>query len=55
MEKGNSPLEDFTDLAVEKQAPAICFALSGKSRETVLELDIQSLNHVDGVKIIFER
>ena len=29
----------FTDLAVEKQAPAICFALSGKARETALELD----------------
>ena len=38
-----------------KQAPAICFALSGKARETALELDIQSLNHEDGVKIVFER
>ena len=44
-----------TDVKPEKQAAAIFMTLQGKSRQAVLEMDVQHLNHANGVKRLIEK
>ena len=45
--------EDFTELAKNKQGPAVYLTLKGKARETVLaEVDIKKIKTDNGVKVI---
>ena len=45
----------FTTLSPRKQALAIFLSLTGKAREAVLELDIDTLNTDDGVDRVLEQ
>ena len=45
----------FTDISVDKQAPAIFLTLEGKAREAVLELEIEKLNSNTGVANLIKK
>ena len=42
----------FTDLAAEKQGPAVFLTLEGKAREAILNMDIEKIKGKNGVKNI---
>ena len=44
--------QKFTNLSVEKQAPAIFLTLEGTAREAVLELDVEAISEATGVETI---
>ena len=45
----------FTDLAAEKQDPALVMSLTGKALETILELDDKDISNKDGVVMIINK
>ena len=47
--------QTFTDLTKPKQGPAIFLTLEGKSREAVLELDVEEISCEGGVNNIITK
>ena len=37
--------QSFTEIAAEKQGPAVFLTLEGKAREAAIELEIEEINH----------
>ena len=44
-----------TDLKAERQGPALVLALSGKAKESVLELTVEQLSSATGVDLIIDK
>ena len=47
--------QSFTDISEEKQGPAVFFTLEGKACEAAIELEVEEINHKDGIKNIIKK
>ena len=47
--------QTFTDIAADKQGPAVFLTLEGKAREAIIELEVADINHADGLKNIIQK
>ena len=45
----------YTDLDKAKQGPAVYLSLSGKARDSIRDLKVEEIGHVNGVKTIIEK